>query len=128
MAARFVAEYEGRMKLGLGKFLDSTAIGKAGTLMASFTQVPSVVVRAPRGRPPVLLLPARSIGAGGYCVANLFLDGNKVDQTVLSDLTPQDIAAAEVYPRATDVPAEFMTSVQARNCGTIAIWTKARWH
>jgi hypothetical protein len=67
----------------------------------------------------------------------LFVDGVALgtDQIDVVGLTPTDIAAIEVYERASIVPTEFQGAIPQRRgrglslaagCGAIVVWTKAR--
>lgn len=64
---------------------------------------------------------------GERCRATIFVDGFPLDlggaaaQTLDEYVSRYDIAAMEVYPRPTNVPAEYFTT---RDCGVIAVWTK----
>jgi hypothetical protein len=123
-AFHYINEYEYRKTHSIGHFLDSTIVGNRGTLGSVFAEVPSVVVRMPRAKPPVILLPS-SLGNG--CLANIFIDGVKVDQSLLDTVHPDEVAAIEVYVRRYDVPADFLVDKASTGCGTIAIWNKRKW-
>ncbi len=115
-----------RVRMGFGRFLDSTQIRGIGTLASAMTSVPSAIVeRHGNGNKFVVTLPQ-----GAYrCVANLYVDGVRQggiqpdDETfsVLDDLHPDDIALIEVYTRE-EVPIEFQ--LPWSSCGVIALWTK----
>jgi hypothetical protein len=123
-AFHYIQEYEYRRTHSIGHFLDSTSVGTRGTLGAVFAEFPSVVIRQIAVGPPTIRLPS-STGRG--CLANLFIDGVKVDQSLLSTVRPDEIAAIEVYTRFAEVPADFLIDKASLGCGTIVIWNKRKW-
>ncbi len=123
-AGRFRSQYLQRRTLGFGSFMDSTAIGKRGTMAAVFYGMPGVTVeRAPgsnNARFFTLYLPSTGTD---QCQATLFFDGvQQVDQEIMSTLFPDEIAAVEVYQQRLSVPTEFLNKNTL--CGVIAVWTK----
>jgi hypothetical protein len=59
------------------------------------------------------------------CTPAIFLDGVRfplMGESIDDIVNPMDIEGIEVYPHASEVPAEFMTA--GNNCGAVAIWTK----
>ncbi|MES2178827.1 MAG: carboxypeptidase-like regulatory domain-containing protein [Gemmatimonadota bacterium] len=116
--ARIVSSFEERRQLGLGRFQDSTTIRAHGTLSSVFQEFLGIRVQYTRksASPQYKLL-------GGSCTVNLFIDRVRVtDHAELSFLRPDEIAAVEVYARASTVPVEYQTTGQP--CGAVAVWTK----
>lgn len=121
---RAALQYEERRKQGFGSFMDSTAIGKRGTMAAVFYGMPGVTVERQQGssnaRLFALYLPSTGTNP---CMATLYFDGVlQVDQEIMSTLYPEDIAAVEVYQQRLTVPTEFMNKNPM--CGVVAVWTK----
>jgi hypothetical protein len=117
-----IMEFENRRRQGYGTYLDSTLISQRATLSAAFQGVPNMVVenQSANGRRYNLRLPAPN---GGYCLANLMLDGTQQSDTeILNTMSPSDIAAIEVYQRRSSVPTELLRAQQS--CGTVVVWTK----
>jgi len=125
---RFMRDFEERKRGGFGYFADSTTLGRVATMNAAFANFPSThVVRVGNAGRFAILFP-RGLGE---CVANLWIDGVRQNQVggdaaeafeVLEDMFTDDIAAVEIYPRALNVPAAFMSPTS--DCGAIAVWTK----
>ncbi|MEQ1692724.1 MAG: carboxypeptidase regulatory-like domain-containing protein [Gemmatimonas sp.] len=114
--------FDERRKLGLGSFLDSSTIGRRGTLGAAFTAVKGVTVQSmsANGRRFNIYLPSTGLDP---CLAMLLLDGmQQFDHEILGTLSPADIAAIEVYPHRLTVPVELMN--KEIRCGVVAVWTK----
>jgi hypothetical protein len=59
----------------------------------------------------------------GVCLANIYLDGFKSDTRVLSDLQKDQVAAVEIYLRASTAPAKYLPI--GSTCGVILVWTKS---
>ncbi|MBL0169179.1 MAG: carboxypeptidase regulatory-like domain-containing protein [Gemmatimonadaceae bacterium] len=114
--------FDERRKLGLGSFLDSSTIGRRGTLGAAFAAVKGVTVQtmSGNGRRFNIYLPSTGLDP---CLAMLLLDGaQQFDHEILGTLSPADIAAIEVYPQRLTVPVELMN--KEIRCGVVAVWTK----
>jgi hypothetical protein len=111
---RLAQDFTERRAGGLGKYRDSTDIRRHVTVLSIFSEFPSVTER--KG---ALLLPGRM---GGLCAANVWLDGQRTEQTDVKFLLPEDIAAIEVYARFMETPSEFQ--VRRGSCGSIVVWTK----
>lgn len=114
--------FDERRKQGFGSYLDSTSLATRGTLSSAFAALPGVTVQgaSANGRRFNLYLPSTGIG---QCLAMLQVDGiQQFDHEILGMISPQDIAAIEVYPQRTTVPTELMRT-DAR-CGLVAVWTK----
>ena len=105
--------------------MDSAALGKMVTLMAGLGSAPSAKVVNLRNSAVryVVTLPK----GAGRCVANLWFDGvragaDELAYDLLRDMRPDEIAAIEIYPRAT--PTEFTTP--RADCGAVVVWTKRK--
>lgn len=115
---QFYRAFDERRRSGLGYWLDSTAIATRGTMSAVFGGFMSTQVRSDRsGR-------IRAIMVGvPPCQAVLWVDGvRQIDYATIADIHPDELAAVEVYPRGTGLPAELSTV--GSNCGAVALWTK----
>lgn len=119
---RAALNFEQRRKLGFGSYMDSTAIGQRATLSAVFTGLPGLTVQSAssNGRRFNLFLPSTGLG---QCLAMLLVDGvQQIDHDILGTMSPQEIAAVEVYQQRLTVPTELMT--REVGCGVVAVWTK----
>ncbi len=121
---RAALQYEERRKQGFGSFMDSTAIGKRGTMAAVFYAMPGVTVQRAQGSSNARLFALYLPSTGtDQCMATLYLDGVlQADQEIMSTLFPDEIAAVEVYQQRLTVPTEFMN--KNIRCGVVAVWTK----
>jgi Carboxypeptidase regulatory-like domain len=121
---RAAIQYEERRKQGFGSFMDSTAIGKRGTMAAVFYGMPGVTVQRQQGTSNARLFALYLPSTGtNQCMATLYFDGVlQSDQEIMSTLYPDDIAAVEVYQQRLTVPTEFMNKNPM--CGVVAVWTK----
>lgn len=118
---RLFAEYEDRKKQGFGHYRDSTEIGRYAGLAAAFSSMPGTIVRSKNGRASGVYF----IKNGGQCEAVYLIDGIRADRDQLGDITPDQVAAVEVYERATMVPSSIGGKLPlGSNCGTVVIWTK----
>jgi hypothetical protein len=82
--------------------------------------VPGATVLNVNGRPV-----AYGSGQGGMCRLSVFLDGRRYQLKGQEELLIEvrDVKAAEVYARATEVPAQFHDPDNAL-CGVMVLWTK----
>ncbi len=121
---RAALQYEERRKQGFGSYMDSTAIGKRGTMAAVFYGMPGVTVQRQQGTSNARLFALYLPSTGtGQCMATLYMDGVlQMDQEIMSTLFPDEIAAVEVYQQRLTVPTEFMNKNVM--CGVVAVWTK----
>ena len=121
---RAALQYEERRKQGFGSYMDSTAIGKRGTMAAVFYGMPGVTVQRQQGTSNARLFALYLPSTGtGQCMATLYMDGVlQMDQEIMSTLFPDEIAAVEVYQQRLTVPTEFMNKNVV--CGVVAVWTK----
>lgn len=115
------AEYEDRKKQGFGHYRDSTEIGRYAGLAAAFSSIPGTIVRSKNGRAQGVYF----MKASGQCEAMYLLDGLRADRDQVADLTPDGVAAVEVYERATMVPSSISGKLPlGSSCGAVVIWTK----
>lgn len=120
----FIRSGEERRRSGLGRFRDSTSIGRERTLLGAFVGFGGLqAVSVPGGVSLTMRTPPSIRGGGGTCTPRVIVnrEGNGVD---LFALDPQDIAWIEVYPRATALPAEFQVTTMGRACGVVVVVTK----
>jgi Carboxypeptidase regulatory-like domain/TonB-dependent Receptor Plug Domain len=121
-----VEAIERRWRTGMGKVLNEVAIRERATTFVTdaLRGLPGVFVQQVGGWGQAVRM--RSNG-GGECTAVLYVDGMFTPTgggggITLDDFVPiSNVAAIEVYPRATLVPAEFMNLT---GCGAVAVWTK----
>jgi hypothetical protein len=113
--------YDRMQRHGFGYFISSDQIQK---------QRPFFVSDLLRTVPGLQVLPSGR-GFGNIvrtiegCTPAIFLDGVRfplMGESIDDIVNPMNIEGIEVYPHATEAPAEFMTA--GNNCGVIAIWTK----
>ena len=116
---RFVREFEERRRSGFGSFVDSTVLGRRLTMVSALAGLSGVEVRSGRGGSISVTLPSTKIRR---CDAGIWIDGWRADAEQLAALDPRDLAAIEVFPRASLVPLRFSGSLTG--CGVVAIWTK----
>jgi hypothetical protein len=116
-----VGFYE-RQKLGFGYFMLGADIRERAPRKVEelLYGVPGVSVFNTDGR----LVPY-GMSKGAYCRLTMFLDGKRYPFKGKEELgiPAGDVRALEIYPRATEAPAEFHDPDNAL-CGTIVIWTK----
>ena len=124
--ARNLAEFERRRRMGPQfYFLTPQEIERRPvTPLARLLQgMPGVWVICENGQCLVRMRGSPSLYGSTDCVPDLWIDGVKDligdFQIVYSD----EIAAVEIYPRATMVPMEFYT---AKRCGAIIVTTRPR--
>ena len=118
---------ERRWRTGIGTVLDGNTVRDRSNLFISdaLRGIPGVTVRQMGGYGQSVMM--RSSG-GSECQAQVILDGgvlppSQAASISLDEMTRrEDIAAIEVYPRPSMVPAEFTSMVSG--CGVVAIWTK----
>jgi hypothetical protein len=130
-------------RIGMGRFLDRGEIVQKGTKLSDvlrripglrvFMSGPCVFISS--GSNPTGTTrwnSATSTGVGkdcstppsNICPANVFLDGMplKPSEVSLDQIVPLDwVEAIEVYRRAAELPAEFLSS---GSCGVVAVWTR----
>lgn len=126
---RLVTEINDRRRMGFGHFKDSTTLTSHGGLASVFEDIPSVMVKS-RG-PQAFLIYLPGTGLNGRCLANLWIDGKKIqlagqpDHGELTYLHPDEIGVIEVYVRMSETPVQYITrGPDLSACGSVVIWTK----
>lgn len=121
VALNRVGVYE-RQRLGVGSFLFPADIReRAPTRVEELLYgIPGVTVFTTNGR-----LAAYGKSQGGYCRLSVFVDGRRYPFRGRDELgiAVNDVRAVEIYPRATEPPAQFHDPDNAL-CGSIVFWTK----
>jgi hypothetical protein len=117
-----------------GIFLDQAQIERRGAYKMTqlLANLPGVEVRQIRNEfgeyNPYIVMRGTSTVDGKGCPISYFLDGHPYsmspDETVDQLIQPHDVQAIEVYPGASQVPAQFKTATSAR-CGVIVIWSRS---
>jgi hypothetical protein len=130
----FDAEARGvqaRFAGGMGQFLDAETIRTKAVPFVSDALLGMNGVRLVRAtgyNQTIRMFRA----SGGECDAVLFVDGQRVLQSTgarsalgdvsLDDVvTRDDVAAIEVYTRATEIPAQYL---DLSGCGAVVVWTR----
>jgi hypothetical protein len=130
-------------RIGMGRFLDRGEIVQKGTKLSDvLRRIPGlrVFLTGPcvfiitgsnptgtnRWEPPTSnrVMKDCTIPPANVCPANIFLDGMplKPSEVSLDQIVPLDwVEAIEVYRRAAELPAEFLSS---GSCGVVAVWTR----
>lgn len=116
---RVLREVDERRKLGLGYALGQDEIQRRVTLRSVLQGFPSVTVQGTMNSFTVLMHSGSMSRA--YCVADLRIDGIPSTWDLLASYEPKDIAAVEVYPRASSVPLQYQNV--ASTCGMVLVWT-----
>ncbi len=113
-------EIEERRKDGLGYLMDIGDIVGRSTLSSVFSDLPSARVEHRSGG-FIVFVPD---GRGGLCEPEVWVDGSRSAQGALNMITPQEVAAVELFPRAETVPVRYrLESLSRRACGAILVWT-----
>jgi hypothetical protein len=122
--SRALQRFEERRRGAVGHFIPPEEIERRPFTRPTdlLMQVPGVTVRDYPGLGRVV---ATRSATGSYCTPFFFVDGRRsflsaaeIDQFHY----PSEIAAVEVYPRPSMVPAEFQVGVGT--CGAVVIWTR----
>ena len=126
-------EHRKTMNVG-GIFLDQAKIERRGAYKMSqlLANQPGVEIRQIRNEfgeyNPYVVMRGTSTVRGEKCPISYFLDGHPYelseDESVDQIIQPHDVAAIEIYPGASQVPAQFKTATSAR-CGVIVIWSRS---
>jgi hypothetical protein len=110
---------EERRKLGGGYLLEAGEIYAHSDLATVFQEFPSARVERKRGEITVSVPQT----GGRMCTPDVWVDGARSAQYVLSSLRMSQVVAVEMYPRAGDVPVQFQNSTPTHGCGVILLWT-----
>lgn len=120
-----------RMRIGLGHFFTRADVERLSPTLASdlLGMVPGVHLRS-SGRG--LRREVYMSRTGGYCPAQIFVDGFLLNGrsrltgdpgfTVDDAVSPESIEGIEVYRGLSSVPAEFLNADS--RCGAVLIWTR----
>ena len=118
--AILAAEFTERRRLGVGYSRDSTQIAKYPEFLNVFRDIPSLNVQY---RSSTLTITTPD-GRGGTCEPHVFIDGVPAAFGHLIDLQPGEVGGVEVYPRALQVPGQFIPPGIRPSCGMILVWTQ----
>ncbi len=118
---------ERRWRTGVGTVMDGNSVRDRANLFITdaLRGINGVTVRQLGGFGQAVMMRSSS---GTECAASIILDGqalppSQAASVSLDEITRrEDIAAIEVYPRPSMLPAEFTSLVSG--CGVVAIWTK----
>lgn len=122
-----VRAIERRWRTGTGVILDGRTVRERSSLFATdaLRGLSGVTVRQVGGFGQTVWMRSSN---GNECVAGVIYDGAVLPPSQAASISideiarREDVSAIEVYPRPSQVPAEF-TSL-ANGCGVVAIWTK----
>lgn len=120
-AVRTLQDVEQRT-LGGGYAVTGERLARSTTLAAIFHQVPAV--RVDGSGPFDTRLLSRSPHSGGWCAMSIYVDGRKSMIEELQLFAPEDFVAVEVYPRATQAPAQYVRPEDLAGCGVILAWLR----
>jgi hypothetical protein len=108
-----------RRKTGQGYMMDGVELARHATLSSVFNEFPSSHVEYRHGNVRITL----PDGRGGLCEADVWIDGARSAQAALNMMQPKDVAAIELFPRASTIPTRYRRDVMRRSCGAILVWT-----
>lgn len=144
LAAARMAEFDDRRKMGLGKFLDSTAFTEFRRKPfrdVLTSRIPGIsIVRGQNGEQYLAARGGAASFSGKTRFANVILDGMSIGRYDVNQIDPDEILAVEYHTVAT-VPLKYRNTsigssgyaigaVRASNesasatCGTLIIWRK----
>lgn len=118
-----------RRNAQLGAFLDAEqlrAIG--GSYAAVFTSIPSADFNT--GKYGAIIPMGRTMTSGGMqrCMMRVYLDGRLVTEIAevgINGVIPKDeLLAMEVYPRASQVPSQYLPTSPGAACGAVLLWSR----
>jgi len=81
-----------------------------------------VVRLARNGGSTVRFLASRS--SRRDCPPQFWLDGQRLENFELDDVSPRDVEGIELYQGPGTTPMQFAHNVGTRGCGTVIIWTR----
>jgi hypothetical protein len=111
--------------MGIGYFLDSTDVATASgaRLSEKLSELPGLAVSCAPGRCDLYSRRwPRTLRSGGSCPVGFIIDGVRVYDFQLNDLSAHDVAAVEWYAGPAQVPVQF--DVNTNTCGLMIIWIK----
>lgn len=89
---------------------------RAGAITAHPDWIPGTTV-------PVLETPTSLTGAGGVCIPDLFIDGQRASTPQFLSLDTREVRAVEIYARGVQVPPQFQV-LRGDVCGAVVLWTR----
>lgn len=118
---------ERRWRTGVGTVMDGNTVRNRANLFITdaLRGINGVTIRQVGGFGQSIMMRSSN---GTECAAGIIVDGqalppSQAASVSLDEMTRrEDIAAIEVYPRPSMLPAEFTSMVSG--CGVVAIWTK----
>jgi Carboxypeptidase regulatory-like domain len=122
-----VRAIERRWRVGTGTIMDGNLVRERSNLFVTdaLRGVSGVTVRQVGGFGQTVWMRASN---GNECQASVIIDGAPLPPSQVASISidemsrREDIAAIEVYPRPSMIPAEFTS--MASGCGVVAIWSK----
>ena len=122
-----VRAIERRWKTGVGTVIDAATIRDHSTMFVTdaLRGIGGLTIRQVGGYGQTVMM---RNAFGAECPATIILDGSALPPSQAASITiddvarREDVAAVEIYPRPSMVPAEFLS--MTTGCGVIAIWTK----
>jgi hypothetical protein len=89
---------------------------RAGAVAAHPDWLPGMMV-------PVMETPTSLTGAGGLCIPDLFIDGQRASTAQYLALDTRDVRAVEFFTRGVTVPPQFQV-LRTDVCGVVLVWTR----
>jgi hypothetical protein len=115
--------WEARQLMYQHFMIDSSTIKRYSSLQNVFQTLPSTRVRSTGVAGFTILVPDRRNGEP--CTPELRVDGVMVnDYGQLLTIPPNRVVGIEVYPFASQIPAELQRGGIRYQCGLVAVWTK----
>jgi hypothetical protein len=110
---------EERRKLGRGYLLEAGELYAHADLSSVLEEFPNTQVARERGEITVWT-PTKN---GMLCQPQVWVDGARSAQNVLSDVRMSQVVAIEMYTRPETVPMQFTNSQMQHACGAVLLWT-----
>lgn len=125
---REVVDFNRRRLAGIGKYMDNRELRNIPRIQDALRLFPTLTVRTANngvdfvvlGRQMQASITATSLGMAG-CMASVYIDGVAADTQFLSMLSPESIAALEVYSSGAYAPIRYRGF--ADSCAVILVWT-----
>jgi hypothetical protein len=117
-----------RQRVGMGHWLDSAAVQRAGSLRNAMVTLPFINVTGSMVLWDVRMWSGPTVLSAGRpsstCAPAWWLDGvAQRDNETITGLPPEHILAVEVFRRANLVPMQYRTDQTL--CGAVFVWTHA---
>jgi hypothetical protein len=112
--------FESRLKAGWGRTVDSTTIARLPRVGDAFAQLAGARLTWSHDTPVVTV----ADGRGGQCAPDFWFDGARSDIRILTAVSPDEVAAIELYPHPESVPIDFQQGGMRYRCGALLVWTK----